>query len=129
MLVSLNLSKTTFLFIFLKIFANTYFSYAVPPADHFNKIMDKLNIFEDNRVVIYNSISAAKAWFIFNYFGHPDTKLLDGGLREWSRRNYPINTFKSPMDYTDHPSTTFRAKDPQKDVLADLDHVIAKMGE
>ena len=91
--------------------------------------MDKLNIFEDNRVVIYNSVSAAKAWYIFKYYGHPNAMILDGGMSEWARRKYPINTFKSPMDYTDHPSTTFKAKTPEKDTVADLDYVLSKIGE
>jgi thiosulfate/3-mercaptopyruvate sulfurtransferase len=92
-------------------------------------MMRKLNIFEDNRVVIYNSISAAKVWFIMKYYGHPNTFLLDGGMREWAKRKYPVNSFKSPIDYSTHSAKTFEAKTPDENMLIDMDEVINKIGK
>lgn len=91
--------------------------------------MAQLNIFEDNRVVIYNSISAAKFWFIMKYYGHPNSFILDGGMREWAKRKYPINTFKSPIDYSSHQTSTFKAKKPDENMLIELDSVLKKLGK
>ena len=34
--------------------------------------------------------SAARCWYMFKYFGHPNVKMLDGGLTKWISENKPI---------------------------------------
>jgi thiosulfate/3-mercaptopyruvate sulfurtransferase len=107
---------------------NSEYRWTTPTPETFNKAMKKMYIQEDNQVVIYNSISAAKAWFIMKYYGHPNTYILDGGISQWSKLKYPINTFKTPMDYSNYQGSAFEAKEPNTDMLASLDDVLEKIG-
>jgi len=77
---------------------------------------------------MYNGISAAKAWFIMKYYGHPNTMVLDGGIKGWKRRGYPIVTMKTPVDYTQTPTKTFTAQEPNHKMLIDYEEVISKIG-
>jgi thiosulfate/3-mercaptopyruvate sulfurtransferase len=46
-------------------------------------------------VVLYeetSGIRAARAFWFLEYFGHPDARLLDGGLAAWRRAALPIET-------------------------------------
>jgi thiosulfate/3-mercaptopyruvate sulfurtransferase len=37
-------------------------------------------------------MSAARAWWMFRAFGHPDAALLDGGSAKWRREGRPLET-------------------------------------
>lgn len=91
-------------------------------------MMDKLNILESNKVVMYNGVSSAKAWFIMKYYGHPSTRILRGGLKQWMALNYPITSMKTPIDYTEASSNTFEAKEPNTNMLIEYDEVLKKIG-
>jgi thiosulfate/3-mercaptopyruvate sulfurtransferase len=44
-------------------------------------------------VVVYDDTSgirAARAFWFLEFFGHPDTRLLDGGYRGWLKRALPV---------------------------------------
>ena len=46
-------------------------------------------------VVIYDAVagtSAARAWWLLRYFGHPDVRLLDGGWSGWQSVAGPVAT-------------------------------------
>lgn len=103
------------------------YRYTTPDKRQFNEMMKKLNILEKNKVVIYNSISAAKLWWIMNYYGHPNSFILDGGMRQWNKLKYPVNTHKSPIDYSDTDSDTFKAKDPDTSKLVELDEILERL--
>ena len=90
--------------------------------------MDKLNILEENKVVMYNGISAAKAWFIMKYYGHPNTRILRGGLARWTELDYPITSMKTPIDYTEVSSNTFEAKEPKTNMLINYEEILKKIG-
>jgi 3-mercaptopyruvate sulfurtransferase SseA len=91
-------------------------------------MMVKLNILEDNKVVMYNGISAAKAWFIMKYYGHPSTHILRGGVELWMKLDYPMTSMKLPIDYTEVKMDTFQAKEPNTNMLIDYDEVLKKIG-
>jgi len=116
------LSFSTFLEI------NISYRFTTPSPETFNKMMKKLNILSESTVIMYNGISAAKAWFIMKYYGHPSTMILDGGIREWKRLDYPINTMKTPVDYTSAPVKTFTAKEPNTSMVIEYEEVLKKVG-
>ena len=102
--------------------------FTTPEPEHFNKMMRKYNIYESNHVVMYNGISAAKAWFIMKYYGHPNTSILSGGITHWKEHNFPVNTFKNPIDYSRVQAETFTAQEPRKEMLIDFEEVVKKIG-
>ena len=47
----------------------------------------------DVAVVVYDDTSgirAARAFWFLEYFGHPDTRVLDGGFNAWIRKGLPL---------------------------------------
>ena len=47
----------------------------------------------DVRVVVYDDTSgirAARAFWFLEFFGHPDTRVLDGGYQAWVARGLPV---------------------------------------
>ena len=102
-------------------------SFTNPSKTHFNKVMKRLNIKEKDEVIVYNGISAAKAWFIFRHYKFPNVKLLDGGLKGWSELKYPLNKFVTPVDHSESSSDTFEAKTPDEKELIHLDELCTKI--
>jgi thiosulfate/3-mercaptopyruvate sulfurtransferase len=59
----------------------------LPSAQDFTDAMRELGVRADRTVVVYDakeSVAAARAWWCLTYFGHPDVRVLDGGLSAWS---------------------------------------------
>jgi thiosulfate/3-mercaptopyruvate sulfurtransferase len=56
----------------------------LPPVDELRKVLGAAGISDKSKVVIYGSaIAAARMFFTLDYLGHPDAKLLNGGLAAW----------------------------------------------
>ena len=56
-----------------------------------------LGISNGDTVVAYNSggwVAAPRAWWMFLSFGHPNVKVLDGGLKKWLREGRPTHSGK-----------------------------------
>lgn len=56
----------------------------LPTAGDFEAAMRRHGLSADRPVVVYDgadSMAAARAWWLLRYFGHRDTRVLDGGLR------------------------------------------------
>jgi thiosulfate/3-mercaptopyruvate sulfurtransferase len=57
-----------------------------PAEGDFQAAMRRAGVAGDRAVVVYdagNAIAAARAWWLLRYFGHPDVRVLDGGLSAW----------------------------------------------
>jgi len=58
----------------------------VPDAASFGEAMRRHGVSRSRLVVAYDaatSTSAARAWWLLRYFGHPTVALLDGGFAAW----------------------------------------------
>jgi len=58
----------------------------IPPAQHFQDVMQNLGLKADQQVVVYDNspfLSSARAWWMLRFFGHHAIAVLDGGLRAW----------------------------------------------
>ena len=56
----------------------------LPPVDQIRKVLSAAGISDKSKVVIYGSaIAAARLFFTLDYIGHPDAKILNGGLNAW----------------------------------------------
>ncbi|HKO73022.1 MAG TPA: 3-mercaptopyruvate sulfurtransferase [Bradyrhizobium sp.] len=66
-----------------------------PGAEQFARDVSALGISSDDTVVAYDSggwVAAPRAWWMFLSFGHPDVKVLDGGLRKWVSEARPTES-------------------------------------
>jgi thiosulfate/3-mercaptopyruvate sulfurtransferase len=58
-----------------------------PPAEKFISRVRAMGVGDGHRVVVYDQngiFSAARVWWLFRLFGHPDVAVLDGGLPKWT---------------------------------------------
>ncbi|GLV50817.1 sulfurtransferase [Thermobispora bispora] len=65
----------------------------LPEPAAFQAAMRRLGVSGSRPVVVYDeadSTAAARAWWTLRYFGHPDVRVLDGGLRAWTDAGLPV---------------------------------------
>jgi thiosulfate/3-mercaptopyruvate sulfurtransferase len=79
------------------------------PAD-FQAAMRRLGVTASRPVVVYDdagAMSAARAWWLLRYFGHPRTCVLDGGYRAWTQAGREVErgsgSQPAPGDFTARP--------------------------
>src|ERR1700755_1651059 len=66
-----------------------------PSAEQFARDVAALGIAPGDTVVAYDSgawVAAPRAWWMFLSFGHPNVKVLDGGLQKWTREGRPTHS-------------------------------------
>ena len=64
------------------------------PPERFAATCQALGIGDGTTVIVYDnnmSLSAARFWWVINYNGHPNVKVLDGGWRRWASEGWPVN--------------------------------------
>jgi thiosulfate/3-mercaptopyruvate sulfurtransferase len=68
-----------------------------PGAEQFARDVAALGISTGDTVVAYDSggwVAAPRAWWMFLSFGYPNVKVLDGGLKKWTREGRPTHSGK-----------------------------------
>lgn len=84
-------------------------------------VLEMRGVDEKKTVVFYEHNSGMRAarglWFL-EYFGHPDVKLLDGGIQAWQQAGYPITT-----EAITPKSARFKSEE-RGEVLATADDVV-----
>jgi thiosulfate/3-mercaptopyruvate sulfurtransferase len=68
-----------------------------PDAAQFARDISALGISSGDTVVAYDSggwVAAPRAWWMFLSFGHPNVRVLDGGLKKWMREGRPTHSGK-----------------------------------
>jgi len=57
-----------------------------PDAEQFGRDVGGLGVSNDDTVVLYDSggwVAAPRVWWMFLSFGHPNVRILNGGLKKW----------------------------------------------
>ena len=82
----------------------------LPEAAAFAAAMRGHGVSSARPVVAYDqgdNVGAARAWWVLGYFGHPDVRVLDGGLAAWAAAGLPLRGGPEPPpppgDFTSHP--------------------------
>lgn len=82
----------------------------LPGAERFTAEMQGAGVSDQRPVVVYDaatSMSAARAWWLLRYFGHPDVRVLDGGIAAWTAAGHPVMSgieSAPPGDFVAAPS-------------------------
>lgn len=82
----------------------------LPDADLFEHAMQGLGVGEGMQVVVYDTqglFSAARAWWMFRYFGHDSVAVLDGGMPAWVAAGGGLQAGRGKVRTPPYP---FRAK-------------------
>jgi thiosulfate/3-mercaptopyruvate sulfurtransferase len=58
----------------------------------FKALMERLGIGDENLVVVYDDSGglAPRLWWALNYYGHDQTRVLDGGFNKWVAEGRPV---------------------------------------
>ncbi|MCD1144063.1 sulfurtransferase [Kocuria sp. LUK] len=92
----------------------------------FAELMSRKGISRDTTVVVYGDKSnwwAAYALWVFELFGHPDVRLMNGGRDKWVAEGRELSTEKVERPRADYPVVEredARGRAYQEDVLAHL---------
>ena len=65
----------------------------VAPPETVKELMESMGIGDENPVVAYDSngsLWAARLWWVLNYYGHTDIKVLNGGWKKWFSEGMPL---------------------------------------
>lgn len=55
----------------------------------FTRLMQKIGVVPDSKVVVYDhKYDATRMWWAFFYYGKTDVRILDGGIKAWTRAGY-----------------------------------------
>jgi thiosulfate/3-mercaptopyruvate sulfurtransferase len=93
--------------------------------DEFERVAGNLGVTQDSTVIVYDAPGAAMgmaAW-AFLFYGHPDVRILDGGLEKWTREGRPVST--EPSTY---PPGSFEAN-PVEELYCSLEDAKAAHGQ
>jgi thiosulfate/3-mercaptopyruvate sulfurtransferase len=100
--------------------------YALPTPEQFCAAMGTLGVGDDSRVVLYdsfNSVWAARVWWMLRWVGFDRAALLDGGLKVWTAEGRPLS--KESGSHKTHQLTP----NPRPALIADRNEVFAAIGD
>jgi thiosulfate/3-mercaptopyruvate sulfurtransferase len=86
---------------------NSEFPHTILPGDIFSEMISNLGISNQDHIVVYDSLgifSSPRVWWMFQYFGHKEVSILDGGLVKWLKEKKEIETGKGKK----YPKTNFK---------------------
>mgnify|MGYP003382559651 CR=1 FL=1 len=67
-------------------------------VQHFAKVFGAAGLQRTDRVVVYEDAmdngygQSCRGWFLLNYLGHPEVRVLHGGLKAWQAAKLPLTT-------------------------------------
>ncbi|MEV4454908.1 sulfurtransferase [Microbispora sp. NPDC004025] len=93
----------------------------------FEALLSAKGIANDDTVVLYggnNNWFASYAYWYFKVYGHANVKLLDGGRKKWE-----LESRELVEDVVERPATQYVAQEPNNDIRAFRDDVVAAIGK
>ena len=71
----------------------------VAEPDVMKELMEDMGIGDDTLVVGYDnsgSLYSTRFWWVLNYYGHTNVKVLDGGWKKWVDEGRPLSIDRPP---------------------------------
>ena len=98
----------------------------VAEPDVMKELMESMGIGDDTLVVAYDnsgSLYSTRFWWVLNYYGHTNVKVLNGGWKKWFDEGHPTSIDRPP----DAGDVTFT---PQADdsLVCTLDYGVGQVG-
>jgi len=93
--------------------------------EQFEQVASKLGITNDTTVIFYGDKSnwfACYALWLFQYYGHQNVKIVNGGRAKWEKEGRPL--VKEVSTFT---ATTYKAKEADKSIRAFRDDVFKQV--
>jgi thiosulfate/3-mercaptopyruvate sulfurtransferase len=90
--------------------------------DKFEEVASRLGIKNDTTVVFYGDKSnwfACYALWLFQYYGHENVRIMNGGRLKWEQEGRPL-----VKEVSSYPATRYRAKRADKNIRAFRDQVL-----
>ena len=101
--------------------------FMLPDAQTFATAMAGYGVSDDSYVVSYSTTNhwwATRLWWMLKVFGHERVAVLDGGFQKWQAENRPVQTGAAGP----RASSRFTPREPNKDMVATKDEVLAAVG-
>ncbi|MBS57959.1 MAG: hypothetical protein CL735_04280 [Chloroflexi bacterium] len=98
----------------------------VADAETVKEIFEDMGIGDDTTVVTYDSggsLWASRFWWVLNYYGHTNAKVLDGGWKKWFDEGKPIS-----IDPPKKIPSTFTPNTDDK-LICTLDQALSKIDD
>lgn len=73
---------------------NTHLPHMLPDETSFQEHAARLGITKSKPVVVYDKaglFSAARVWWTLTVFGHPEVRVLNGGMPKWEAEGNPVD--------------------------------------
>lgn len=104
----------------------------VIPQDGFEALMNRLGVKRQDRVVLYDDQSglwAARAYWVFKLYGHPQVAVLNGGITRWQAERRPLTSGSpAPSPGGSGPEDGYRASPADPSLVADWQDVKRAIG-
>jgi thiosulfate/3-mercaptopyruvate sulfurtransferase len=100
----------------------------LPSADHIAAALSSAGIEESDTVIIYDGIKnlwASRGLWALEFYGHNDTKLVDGSWGYWSENNYPVTTEAKNVTTTNYEFSGT----PNTNLIASWEEIVATVDD
>jgi thiosulfate/3-mercaptopyruvate sulfurtransferase len=98
----------------------------VMTPEQFKDLMENLGVSDDTTVVTYddnNALVATRLWWVLNYYGHTNAKVLNGGWHRWLTEGRPATFHQT---HAERGSFTPR---PNEQIICRVDDLMARVGK
>lgn len=98
----------------------------VAPPDQVAQLMGGMGIGDDTLVVTYDGFGglyAARVWWVLNYYGHTNVKVLNGGWNKWFDEGRPVT-----IDVPQPAQATFTPRE-RPDLVCMMDYGVSRVGQ
>jgi thiosulfate/3-mercaptopyruvate sulfurtransferase len=95
-------------------------------SERFAKLMERLGVDNDTTIVFYgdkNNWWAAYAYWFFDYMGHSNMRIMDGGRKKWEAEGRPLT-----RDVPKYQHTSYSARPMRPELRAFREEVLDHIG-